>query len=181
MPPRSGDDITKQDLERNLESYAKTIELQILISQQQNRLVEQISLCLEKIKDIDAHFSNGFRSELKIHMTQEIRNIKEVLTEMKAKMEKGEENSDERCRACVSSFNEGVTVHDERAVEILKSGIEKTEELREKIETLQEKIEEIDRRSWQQMWIWGGIALFTLVNAVILIVGLWQNAWIIKS
>jgi hypothetical protein len=142
--PKSNDDLTKQDLEKTLEAHAKTIELQILISQQQNKLEEHLALCLEKVKEIDTHFSNGFRSEIKNHISQEIRDIRTTLEEIRTKLGKTE-----------------------GALDLMKA--------------VQEKIEEIDRRTWQQMWIWGGIALFTLANAVILIVGLWQNAWIIRS
>jgi len=167
-------DLTKQDLEKTLEAHAKTIELQILVSQQQNELIEQIEFCQEKLKEIDAHFSNGFRSELKNHTTQEVRDVKETLGEIKAKLEKTEENAVDRCRSCSDVFVNGITGHDDNNESSLKNVLEI-------VKATQEQIEEIDRRSWQQMWIWGGIAVFTLVNAVILVVGLWQNAWIIKS
>ena len=167
-------DLTKQDLEKTLEAHAKTIELQILVSQQQNKLIEQIEFCQEKLKEIDAHFSNGFRSELKNHTTQEVRDVKETLGEIKAKLEKTEENAVDRCRSCSDVFVNGITGHDDNNEYSLKNVLEI-------VKATQEQIEEIDRRSWQQMWIWGGIAVFTLVNAVILVVGLWQNAWIIKS
>jgi len=149
--PRSNYDLTKQDLEKTLEAHAKTIELQILISQQQNKLEEHLALCLEKVKEIDTHFSNGFRSEIKNHISQEIRDVRTVLDEIRTGLEKTE-----------------------GALDLMKA-------VQEKIEAVQEKIEEIDRRTWQQMWIWGGIALFTLANAVILIIGLWQSTWTIRS
>ena len=167
-------DLTKQDLEKTLEAHAKTIELQILVSQQQNELIEQITFCQEKLKEIDAHFSNGFRSDIKTHMSQEVRDVKSTLGEIKAKLEKTEENAVDRCRSCSDVFVNGITGHDDNNESSLKNVLEI-------VKATQEQIEEIDRRSWQQMWIWGGIAVFTLVNAVILVVGLWQNAWIIKS
>jgi len=89
-------------------------------------------------------------------------------------LEKTEENAVDRCRSCSDVFVNGITGHDDNNESSLKNVLEI-------VKATQEQIEEIDRRSWQQMWIWGGIAVFTLVNAVILVVGLWQNAWIIKS
>lgn len=167
-------DLTKQDLEKTLEAHAKTIELQILVSQQQNELIEQITFCQEKLKEIDAHFSNGFRSDIKTHMSQEVRDVKSTLGEIKAKLEKTEENAVDRCKSCSDVFVNGITGHDDNSESSLDN-------ILEIVKATQGQIEEIDRRSWQQMWIWGGIALFTLANAVILVVGLWQNAWIIKS
>jgi len=168
------DDLTKRDLEKTLEAHAKAIELQILISQQQNKLLEQLDYCREKIKEIDAHFTNGFRSELKEHTHQEVLVIKEILDGLVAKLEKKEDRADERCGECTETFSKGIDAHNTQIRETLQSILEISKEI-------QTQLEEVDRRSWQQMWVWGSIALFTLVNAVILVVGLWQNAWIIRS
>lgn len=112
------DDLTKHDLEKTLEAHAKAIELQILISQQQNKLLEQLSQCKEEIEKVNGHFTNGFRSELKEHTHDEVESVREVLKEVKI------------------------------------------------------QLGELERRSWQQMWIWGGIVLFTLANAVMMVIGM---------
>lgn len=44
------DQVTRADLERQLEVHAKTIELQILISQQQEKIFERLS-SLEELKE----------------------------------------------------------------------------------------------------------------------------------
>jgi len=103
-----------------LQIYAKAIELQILNSKQQEQILENQDRTLVLLEKIESHFSNGFRSELKDHTTEQVKEIKDSLGET--------------------------------------------------LVAIQEKAEEIDRRTWQQGWIWGGIALFTLANAVMMII-----------
>ena len=165
-------DLTKQDLEKTLEAHAKTIELQILVSQQQNELIEQIEFCQEKLKEIDAHFSNGFRSELKNHTTQEVRDVKETLGEIKAKLEKTEENAVDRCKSCSEVFTVGIAGHDNHTIELVK-------ETRDTVGSVDEGVKELLDSSWKMWWLFGGIAFFSITNAILTIIALWANGFVL--
>lgn len=110
-----------------LQIYAKAIELQILHSKQGEQMLENQVKILALLEKIEAHFTNGFRSEIKAFMREE---IKAVTTPVKS---------------------------------------------------IEEKVEDIQGSIWKQWWLWGGITLFTLVNAIITIVSLWANGFILSS
>jgi beta-galactosidase beta subunit len=51
MPDHQSDAVTRADLNQQLEVHAKTIELQILLSKQQEEIVEKLDKCIELAKE----------------------------------------------------------------------------------------------------------------------------------
>jgi len=119
--------VTKTDLEKTLEVHAKAIELQILISQQQEKIIDRQSSMERVLERVDDHFANGFKQDIKDHIATELGKL-------------------------------GTTL--------------------EKTNTL---LESIDKRGWKQTWMWAGITLFTIANAIGLIYTIWSNGFIIRT
>jgi len=124
--PTDGHKITREDLERTLEIHKQTVELQILISQNQEKLVERQDLFREEMKEfkerlekLEEHFSNGFKAEIKEHIEEHLNNI-------------------------TANY----------------------------LSKVLEKMDVMERRSWQQTWLWAGIAFFTLTTAISIIIEL---------
>jgi len=156
---KSGEnELTKQDLEKTLEAHAKAIELQILISQQQQKLIEEINSCRESIKVIELHFTNGFRSDIKNHTHEQVQEVKEILKEVGGKLEKIEE-----------------------MVPATEGNEERLKSIEKNVNDLKEGVDDLQGSSWKQWWLFGGIALFSIVNAVLTIVALWANGFVIGS
>jgi len=62
-----------------LQIYAKAIELQILNSKQQEQMLENQGKMLAMLEKIEAHFSNGFRSEIKKHVEEQTKSVLEPI------------------------------------------------------------------------------------------------------
>lgn len=149
MPP---EELTKHDLEKTLEAHAKAIELQILISQQQNNLLEQLQEVKTKAEEILRHFSNGFKSELKQHMHDEVDGLRRDLD----RLEKEAVKTNEQTQVLVDR-------HDTETTTELKS-------LEERLGSMDKKLEELDKRTWRQHWLyWGLIAMMAgiLVKVIV--------------
>jgi len=52
MPANPNDAVTRADLNQQLEIHAKTIELQVLLSKQQEDILSQLGTCVEDHKKI---------------------------------------------------------------------------------------------------------------------------------
>jgi len=125
----SNDDepVTKTDLEKTLEVHAKAIELQILISQQQEKIIDRQSSMEKVLEKVNDHFANGFKQDIKDHITEEVGKLNTTLV--------------------------------------------KTNEI----------LTAINERGWKQTWMWAGITLFTIANAIGLIYTIWSNGFIIRT
>jgi beta-galactosidase beta subunit len=52
MPTNPNEAVTRADLNQQLEIHAKTIELQVLLSKQQEEILDQLATCVEDHKKI---------------------------------------------------------------------------------------------------------------------------------
>jgi hypothetical protein len=123
--------VTRADLDKTLEVHAKAIELQILISQQQERIVEKQDSMEGEIEKLNGHFSNGFKQDIKDHITKEL-------------------------STTLGKLNTA-------------------------LEEMNKLLGAINDRGWKQQWMWAGITLFTIANAIGLIYTMWTNGFVVRT
>ena len=87
-------------------------------------------------------------------------------------MEKTEENAVDRCKSCSEVFTVGIAGHDNHTIELVK-------ETRDTVGSVDEGVKELLGSSWKMWWLFGGIAFFSITNAILTIIALWANGFVL--